>query len=574
MDYDLVVRHGTLVDGSGAAPFAGDLAIKDGKIAAIGAVEGTGAREIDAKGLLVTPGFIDIHTHYDGQATWESRMAPSSQHGVTTVMMGNCGVGFAPCRPHQREMLVKLMEGVEDIPEVVMVDGLPWNWESFSDYLDALDQRELDIDIAAQLPHSALRIYVMGERALNHEPPTADDLDKMRQITAEAIRAGAFGVTTSRNMMHRTKAGELAPSLYSEVDELKALMDGLNQAQAGAFQIIPAPVNDAEEEFAILREIAEHGRRPVSFTLLDVPNQPGAGWSSMLRGLEQARRDGLEMIGQVAPRPVGMFFGMNVSLHYFSAHPSYRAIADRSLEERVAIMRDPAFRAKLLAETPDDSNPITLNLIDAFKATHEWVDAPDYEPQPESRLDLRAKAEGISVAEFAYNRLLEADGHRLFYLPAANYSAGNLAAVREMLGHPDTVMALGDGGAHYGIICDASFPTFYLQRWVRDANDAERIPLEEAIAGITAKPAAMMGLNDRGRLAEGLKADINIIDLDRLHLHLPTIEVDLPADGKRMHQAADGYVATIKAGQITYENGRHSGALPGRLVRRGAEMAA
>lgn len=570
MNYDLVIRGGLIVDGTGSEPFHGDVAIDDGRIAAVGRVEGHGTREIDATGRLVTPGFVDIHTHYDGQATWEDRMVPSSNHGVTTVLMGNCGVGFAPCRPHQRDMLVKLMEGVEDIPEVVMVDGLPWNWETFPDYLDALDARTLDIDVATQIPHSALRVYVMGERAARQEPPTADDLSAMRALVAEAITAGAFGVTTSRNMMHRTKAGELAPSLYSEADELKSLMDGLNDAGAGVFQIIPAPFSEAEGEFALLRALADHGRRPLSFTLLDAPSQPGAGWRHMLEGLEQAHRDGLEIRGQVAPRPVGMFFGLDLSLHPFSAHPSYRAIAGRPLAERVAIMRDADFRRRLLAEQPEDSNPVTLTLIDAFHATHEWRDGPDYEPQRETRVSALAEAAGLSVADYAYDRLLEDDGRRLFYLPAANYSQGNLDAVREMLGHPDTVMALADGGAHYGLICDASFPTYFLQRWSRDARDAERIPLADAIAELTSRPAATVGMTDRGRLVPGLKADINVIDFDALKLHVPTINYDLPAGGKRMHQAADGYVATILSGELTYEHGRPTGALPGRLVRRTA----
>jgi len=570
MDYELVIRGGLIVDGTGGAPFQGDVAIRDGRIVAVGKVAGRGAREIDATARIVTPGFVDIHTHYDGQATWESRMVPSSNHGVTTVLMGNCGVGFAPCRPHQRDMLVKLMEGVEDIPEVVMVDGLPWNWETFPDYLDALEARRLDIDVATQVPHSALRVYVMGERAARQEPPTADDLSAMRSLVAEAITAGAFGVTTSRNMMHRTKAGELAPSLYSEADELKSLMDGLNDAGAGVFQIIPAPFSEAEGEFALLRTLADHGRRPLSFTLLDAPGQPGAGWRHMLQGLEEARRDGLEMRGQVAPRPVGMFFGLDLSLHPFSAHPSYRAIAGRPLAERVAIMRDADFRRRLLAEQPEDSNPVTLTLIESFRATHEWRDGPDYEPQRETRIAALAEAAGLSVAEYAYDRLLEDEGRRLFYLPAANYSQGNLGAVREMLGHPETVMALADGGAHYGLICDASFPTYFLQRWSRDASEAERIPLAAAIAELTARPAETVGMTDRGRLLPGLKADVNVIDLDALTLHVPTINYDLPAGGKRMHQAADGYVATILSGELTYENGRPTGALPGRLVRRTA----
>jgi len=575
MQYDLIIRNGVIVDGSGKPAFTGDVAVSGGKIAAVGKVEGSAKQEIDADGKLVTPGFVDIHTHFDGQATWENRMSPSSNHGVTTVLMGNCGVGFAPCRPHQRDMLVKLMEGVEDIPEVVMVDGLPWNWETFPDYLDALEKRELDVDVATQVPHSAVRIFVMGERAARHEPPTAEDLEQMRTLVKEAIEAGAFGVTTSRNMMHRTRAGELAPSLYSEFDELCALMDGLVEANAGVFQMIPAPSNDAGEEFALLRGLAEHGKRPVSFTLLDVPNQPGPGWRAMLRGLEQARQDGLQMRGQVAPRPVGMFYGLDLSLHAFSSHPSYKTIAGLPLSERVAKMRDPQFRSQLLSESPEDSNPVTLALIDAFRATSEWEDGrPNYEPDRASRMEARAQAAGLSLHEYAYDRLLQDDGRRMFYLPAANYTEGNLSAVREMLGHPDTVMALADGGAHYGLICDSSFPTYFLQRWARDAAEHERIELPKAIAELTSKTAATVGLTDRGLLAPGMKADINVIDFDRLQLRVPEIVYDLPAGGKRMLQKVDGIVATIVNGRITYRNGEHTGELPGRLVRRSAMQLA
>jgi N-acyl-D-aspartate/D-glutamate deacylase len=575
MEFDLIIRNGVIVDGSGKPAFTGDVAVSGGKIAAVGKVEGSAKQEIDADGKLVTPGFVDIHTHFDGQATWENRMSPSSNHGVTTVLMGNCGVGFAPCRPHQRDMLVKLMEGVEDIPEVVMVDGLPWNWETFPDYLDALEKRELDVDVATQVPHSAVRIFVMGERAARHEPPTAEDLEQMRALVKEAIEAGAFGVTTSRNMMHRTRAGELAPSLYSEFDELCALMDGLVEANAGVFQMIPAPSNDAGEEFALLRGLAEHGKRPVSFTLLDVPNQPGPGWRAMLRGLEQARQDGLQMRGQVAPRPVGMFYGLDLSLHAFSSHPSYKAIAALPLAERVAKMRDPQFRTQLLSESPEDSNPVTLALIDAFRATSEWEDGrPNYEPDRASRMEARAQAAGLSLHEYAYDRLLQDDGRRMFYLPAANYTEGNLSAVREMLGHPDTVMALADGGAHYGLICDSSFPTYFLQRWARDAAENERIELPKAIAELTSKTAATVGLTDRGLLAPGMKADINVIDFDGLQLRVPEIVYDLPAGGKRMLQKVDGIVATIVNGRITYRNGEHTGELPGRLVRRSAMQLA
>lgn len=567
--FDLIIRNGTIHDGTGAPGRVGDVAVKDGRIVAVGTVEGDADQEIDAAGQIVTPGFVDVHTHFDGQVTWESRLSPSSGHGVTTVVMGNCGVGFAPCRPDQRETLVKLMEGIEDIPEVVMVEGLPWNWETFPEYLDALDQRQLDIDVAAQIPHSALRVYVMGERAARKEPPTAEDLAAMRALVAEGIKAGAFGVTTSRNVMHRTRAGDLAPSLYSDVDELCALAAGLNDADGGVFQIIPAPAEPAEVEFPILREVAEKSGRPISFTLLDVPGQPGEGWRHHLAGLEQAARDGLTMRGQVAPRPVGMFFGLDLSLHHFSSHPSYKAIAHLPLADRVAKMREPEFRAKLLAEQPEDTNPTTLMLIAAFRGAYQWDDAPNYEPQRDDRVDARAEAAGLTLDEYAYDALLQHDGRAVFYLPAANYTEGNLKSVRTMLGHPNTLMALADGGAHYGLICDASFPTYFLQRWVRDAAPDEAIDLPDAIAELTGKAAALVGLSDRGRIAVGMKADLNVIDLDALKLHVPTIEYDLPAGGKRMHQRADGVVATIVSGQVTYRNGQHTGALPGRLVRRG-----
>ncbi|MBN8484991.1 MAG: amidohydrolase family protein [Sphingomonadales bacterium] len=567
--FDLIIRNGTIHDGTGAPGRVGDVAVKDGRIVALGTVEGDAAQEIDATGRIVTPGFVDVHTHFDGQVTWESRLSPSSGHGVTTVVMGNCGVGFAPCRPDQRETLVKLMEGIEDIPEVVMVEGLPWNWETFPEYLDALEQRQLDIDVAAQIPHSALRVYVMGERAARKEPPTAEDLAAMRALVAEGIKAGAFGVTTSRNVMHRTRAGDLAPSLYSDVDELCALAEGLNDADGGVFQIIPAPAEPAEVEFPILREVAEKSGRPISFTLLDVPGQPGEGWRHHLAGLEQAARDGLTMRGQVAPRPVGMFFGLDLSLHHFSSHPSYKAIAHLPLAERVAKMREPEFRAKLLAEQPEDTNPTTLMLIAAFRGAYQWDDAPNYEPHRDDRVDARAEAAGQSLDEYAYDALLQHDGRAVFYLPAANYTEGNLKSVRTMLGHPNTLMALADGGAHYGLICDASFPTFFLQRWVRDATPEEAIDLPDAIAELTGNAAALVGLTDRGRIAVGMKADLNVIDLDALKLHVPTIEYDLPAGGKRMHQRADGIEATIVSGQVTYRHGQHTGALPGRLVRRG-----
>ena len=573
-DYDLIIRGGTVHDGLGGAPRIADVAVKDGRIAAIGTVSGSASELIDARGLLVTPGFVDVHTHFDGQCTWENRLAPSSSHGVTSVVMGNCGVGFAPCKPEQRDMLVKVMEGVEDVPEVVMTEGLPWNWETFPEYLDAIEARRFDVDVAAQVPHSALRVYVMGERAAAHEPPSQEDLARMRALTAEAVRAGALGVSTSRNMLHRTKAGEPAPSLYSEEDELAALAEGLKDAGRGVFQIIPAPMGDAATEFALMRRLAERSGRPLSYSLIQMPTGEEDAYRVSLAALSDAAEAGLEMRAQVAPRPVGMFYGLDLSFHPFAFHPSYKAIRDLPLAERVARMKDPEFRARLLSEQPEDGNPINVKTVKAFQFSFPWTDAPDYEPDLSRTIGKRAREAGQRVEEYAYDLLLADEGKAVFYQPAANYREGNLDAVREMLGHPRTVVGLADGGAHYGMICDASFPTYFLQRWARDAAPAQRIPLPQAIAALTSEPAALAGLLDRGRLVPGCKADINLIDLERLKLHVPTVRHDLPAGGRRMYQGAEGYVATIVSGTVTYRNGEPTGALPGRLVRGQREAVA
>ncbi|CAN5262056.1 amidohydrolase family protein [soil metagenome] len=571
--YDAIIRGGLIHDGTGVSPFTGDIGIRGDRIVEIGSIAGDADTVIDAIGKIVTPGFVDVHTHYDGQATWEQRLVPSSGHGVTTVVVGNCGVGFAPCRENDRNMLVAVMEGVEDVPEVVMTAGLPWNWETFPQYLDALAERSFDIDLATQLPHSALRVFVMGKRGADRSPPTLEDLQEMRRLTAQAIRAGALGVSTSRNLMHRTKAGELAPSLFSEEDELIALAEGLADADAGVFQIIPNIAQDASDEFKLIAHLARTAKRPLSYSLLQMPGRPDGEWRTMLKLTGEAIEQGLEIKAQVAPRPVGILYGLELSFHPFALHPSFKAIADSSLADKVAIMRDPAFRQKLLLEQAEDSNPVSLKTVNDFPLAFPMGDPPVYDPVPELRLDRQAAALGITPYELAYDMLLERDGKALLYRPGANFVDGDFRAIHEMLVDPNTIVGLADGGAHYGLICDGSFPTYFLLRWSRDAATQERISLTDAIVALTSQTAQAVGLYDRGVLSVGMKADINVIDIDELTLHAPEVAYDLPTGGRRLHQRADGYVATFVSGRLTYAEGKATGELPGRLVRGGQSAA-
>lgn len=567
-NYDLVIRGGIIHDGTAAAPWEGDVAVRDDKIVEVGNISGNGSEEIDAHGCIVTPGFIDIHTHYDGQVTWESRLAPSSNHGVTTVVMGNCGVGFAPCRPEDRERLINVMEGVEDIPQVVMAEGLPWTWESFPEYLDVVSRRSTDIDIVAQVPHAAVRVFVMGERGIAREAPSDEELDAMTQIVAEGVRAGAFGVSTSRSLAHRNADGELAPTVTSEERELLALARGLREAGRGVFQLLPGAQEgkDPVEEMAMLRRIiTESGGHPLSFSLLHTFQHP-ENMDRTLELLSQATAEGFPIKAQVFARGVGLLFGLDLSFHPFRFHPSYREIEHLPLSERVTEMRDPARRARILAEKPVHTNPVNLYFMEQTGELFPLGNPPNYEPAPEERLSVRAVAAGITVDELAYDMLLENGGHAQFLLLASNYVGGSLEPVRRMLEHPDTLIALGDGGAHYGTICDSSFTTFLLSYWTRDRKQA-RLPLARVIHDLTLANARAVGLSDRGRIAPGLKADINVIDYNRLRLEVPHMVRDLPAGGGRLLQEASGYVATIKSGEITYREGKATGALPGRLLR-------
>ena len=569
-EYDIVIRGGTVIDGSGGKPFQADVAVKNGKIVAVGKVDGQGAEEIQAKGRLVTPGFVDIHTHYDGQITWENRLAPSSHHGVTTVLMGNCGVGFAPCKPEHRGMLVKVMEGVEDIPEVVMTEGVPWNWERFPEYLDALDRREADIDFAAQVAHGPVRVNVMGQRGADREPPTEADMAEMTRIVAEAVRAGAIGVTTSRSMAHRTAAGELAPTVTSEEQELMALAEGLRQAGAGVFQIIPGvhEGKDPVTEMALMRRLIARSGRPLSFSLMQT-GQFADAMPLTLDLLSKATAEGVPIKAQVFPRGVGVMLGLDLSFHPFRYNKSYRAIEHLPLDQRVKAMREPHMRARLLAETPEHENPIHVWFASQDADLYPLGDPPNYEPAPEDTIGARAKRMGVTPRELAYRIMVESEGKAIFLLPAANFVGATLEPVRQMIEHPDALIALGDGGAHYGMICDSSFPTTLLAYWTRDRSKGPRLGLPRAVHALTRANAEAVGLTDRGLIAAGMKADINVIDYGRLQLHPPRVVADLPAGGKRMIQEADGYAITIVSGVVTYRDGVPTGALPGRLVRGG-----
>ena len=566
--FDLVVRNGTVLDGTGSEPRTADVAVQDGKIAAVGRVPGAGREEIDAKGLAVTPGFVDIHTHYDGQATWDERFTPSSGHGVTTVLMGNCGVGFAPCRPADRDTLMKVMEGVEDIPELVMREGVPWNWQSFPDYLDALAARRCDIDFATQVPHAPVRVFVMGQRGVEREPATAGDMAAMSALVEEGVNAGALGFSTSRSLFHRTSEGVLTPTITAAEEELTAIARGLGRAGKGVIQLLDDFADTTSEgstEFAMLRRLVEASGRPLSFTLLDISIYPNR-WQTLLAEIERAQRDGLAIRGQVSARPVALLYGLELSFNPFSTCPGYREVEGMPLEQKLARLREPAMRARLLVEEPAYRNPQMLAFMRSVGNMFVLGDPPNYTPPAAERLDARAAALGIPPLELAYDLLVGGDGRTILFHPGANYTDCSDANMAHMLRHEHTVMALGDGGAHYGLICDASYTTHALTYWTRDRK-GEHWSLPWAIKQLTDVPASMVGLGDRGRIAAGYKADLNVIDLDRLKVAAPHPVNSLPGGGRRLEQKAEGYRATIVGGHVTYRDGAFTGALPGRLVR-------
>lgn len=562
-----MIRNGTVVDGLGGRPYLGDVAVRGGVIAAVGTATDAAAAEIDATGLLVTPGFIDLHTHYDGQAIWSDRLNPSSAHGVTTALIGNCGVGFAPCRTADHDVLVDVMAGVEDIPGVVMTDGLPWTWETFPEFLDALDAGRRDIDVATYLPHSPLRVYAMGQRGVNREPATAADLATMRALATEAVRAGALGFSSSRLATHRTQGGTQIPSYDAAYAEILEIGRGVADGGGGLIQFVPdIPAGGYQAVLQQVFDAAADAGLPVTFTLI-VGNAGDPLWDDALTMIEKANAHGGTITAQVFPRPIGLMLGLDLSINPFVLYPSYQQIAALPLAERVTQMRNPAVRQRIL---DDSASLVPANPLVYLAQSWDWIfplgEDADYEPDPSQSIAARARARGVAPAEEAYDRLLDDDGRAILLDALANFRNNSLDTVGALMRRDDVVLGLGDGGAHYGMICDSSFPTYLLTHWARD-RQAGRLSVPEAVRQLTSAPAQVAGLHDRGRVGVGYKADLNVIDHARLRLHKPVVSYDLPTGGRRLDQTADGYVATIVSGAVIAENGVPTDARPGRLIR-------
>ena len=558
-EYDLIIRNGHVVDGSGGKSGILDVAIKDGLIQAVGEnLPDTASNEIDAAGLVVTPGFVDVHTHYDGQATWDSHLNPSSNLGTTTVVMGNCGVGFAPCKPEDRDVLIQLMEGVEEIPETAMAEGLPWTWESFPEYLDTLDAKPRDIDVAALVPHGPVRVFVMGERAVNRETATDEDISKMQAVIEESVNAGGVGFSTSRTLVHRTSTGSPVPTYKAATHELKQLGMALSGEKGHVFQLI-SDWEDLDEEFSILRSTSESTGAKGTFTLLHLDNQPDL-WRQQLDHIEHAQSEGLDIRGQVLSRPVGMLMGHPASMSPFSPRPTFRSLEDLPWNEKIAKLKTPEIKSQILGEDIDQPHIFVKLFSRRFDKMYPLEEPIEYLPAPDTSVAARAQAEGVEPVEWLYDYFLGNNGNNLIYIPAANFSDH----IPELLTHPNTVSALGDGGAHVGSICDASANIYVITKWVKERKSFE---LEKAIHLLTRQPAELYSLKDRGLIAPGYKADINLIDYEALSLKTPHIVHDLPAGGKRLLQHANGIVSTMVSGTVIYQSGEATGALPGRLVR-------
>jgi N-acyl-D-amino-acid deacylase len=567
--HDTVIRGGTIVDGSGQPGFTGDVALEDGKIAQVGGKVGPGRREIEADGLLVTPGWVDVHTHYDGQAMWDSELAPSSWHGVSTVLFGNCGVGFAPVRKADHSALIGMMESIEEIPGIALADGLKWNWETFPEYLDALEQKPRAIDIAAQIPHHPLRVYVMGERAVRREKATADDIRQMRDAVRQGLQAGAFGFTTSRTNSHKTPAGEMVPGRYSEVEELLGIGTAFNGLNHGAFGV-NSDFDDEAGELKWMTKFSKESGRPAWFLLTDRPTDL-VRWRRLMDGVHKAREEGGSVTAQIAGRPVGVLLGIDTALNPFSIRPSYQALLQLPVAERIKRMQDPAFRAQVLSEAPSAE---LLNRLSQFRQriTNGWnrmfpmQDPPNYEPEEKDSIAALAARSNHSPDEVAYDYLAGGAERFLFY-PIVGYNEDNLDIIHTMLTDETTLLGLSDGGAHCSSIVDASVPSWMLIHWARDRSRGPKLPLEMLVKRQTGDTAGFFGFHDRGLLKQGMKADVNMIDYQGLRLHIPEIRYDLPMNGRRLVQRVDGYKHTFVSGVPTFEDGNYTGATAGRLVR-------
>ena len=569
--YDCIIRGGTIVDGTGTQPYVGDVAISGGLIAAMGEVTGEAEEEIDASGLIVTPGFVDIHTHYDGQATWDQEMAPSSWHGVTTVVMGNCGVGFAPARPDRHDWLIGLMEGVEDIPGTALAEGINWNWESFPEYLDELERLPRSIDIGTHVPHGAVRAYVLGDREEPGAVPTQDDIAAMASIVEEGVRAGALGFSTSRTVLHKDVDGVLVPGTTATAEELVALGRAMGRAGHGVFEMASDMRKDWDE-FGWMGKLSRETGLPVTFAALQSIAKEMT-LDEQIAAMRAENDNGANIVAQIALRGNGIIMAWQGSINPFVYRPSWQSLAELDWQDRKTRLLDPDFKAQLLAEdndyseAPHDILDVVMVLTQGWQAMYEMDDGFDYEPTASETVAARAQAAGVAPQEYAYDMLCRDDGKGFIYFPILNYADGDLEFLLPLQQSDDTVNSLSDGGAHCGTICDAASPTFMLQHWVRDRKRGDTISLENAVKRQCADTARLYGLHDRGVLAPGYLADINLIDMDRLKLGRPWLAFDLPAGGKRLLQKAEGYVATLKNGVVTFRQGEWTGATPGVLIR-------
>ena len=564
--YDLVVLGGKLVDGTGAPMRHADVAVEGGRIVAVGDLRGALARRtLDAQGCIVTPGFVDMHTHYDAQVTWDPYLTPSSWHGVTSVVMGNCGVGFAPAAPDKHDWLIRLMEGVEDIPGAALHEGIRWGWESFPEYLDVLETSPHALDFGTQVPHGPLRAYVMGERGAANQAATADDIAKMAAIVRQGLKAGALGFSTSRTLLHKSADGEFVPGTFAEHEELFAIGRTLAEVPHAVFQIA-GEHTQMGKEFGWLRALAAEIQRPVLFSLSQNDMAPDL-WKDLLKLLDDAGQAGIPIFGQVAGRAIGLLMCWQGTAHPFATYPSWREIEPLPAAERLARLRDPAFRERMLAEQPLDLGFFASFVTRSFDKMYLMQDGIDYEPEPSTSIAALAKATGRRPQEIAYDALMADDGLGMLYFPLFNYANKSLDHLHALHAHARTRMGLSDGGAHCGAVCDGGMPTFMLTHWARDRRRGPTLPLEHIIRRQTRETAATYGLFDRGLVAPGMKADLNVIDFDHLRFHQPRMVYDLPAQGRRLVQDADGYVATIVSGALIVERGQPTGAMPGRLIR-------